>query len=98
MLIKINRKNKDRKRRNQFLTNEMKKRYYKFMIINTIKEKDNVSFIKYYKWLAELPKTLINNYCYITGRSRGVYRKFKLSRHQIREKFRYLNGLMNSSW
>lgn len=98
MLIKINRKQKDASNRNRFKASELKRRYYNYMKINAIKDKNNQNYLKYHNLLAALPKTIITNYCYITGRSRGVYKKFRMSRHQIREKFRYLNGLMNSSW
>lgn len=42
----------------------------------------------------------ISNRCIITGRSRGVYRKFKLSRINIRESALkgILHGIKKSSW
>ena len=54
--------------------------------------------------LAELPlnssKTRIRNRCEMTGRSRGVYRKMKLSRIALRElaSAGHLPGVIKSSW
>lgn len=54
--------------------------------------------------LAALPrnsaKTRIRNRCALTGRPRGYYRKFKLSRNMVRELggAGLLPGLIKSSW
>jgi small subunit ribosomal protein S14 len=54
--------------------------------------------------LAAMPRnaarTRIRNRCEITGRSRGYYRKFKLSRHMIRDLSGHgvLPGLIKASW
>ena len=54
--------------------------------------------------LAKLPrnssKTRIRNRCELTGRARGVYRKFRLSRIKIRElsMIGALPGVVKSSW
>jgi small subunit ribosomal protein S14 len=54
--------------------------------------------------LAELPRnsspTRIRNRCEITGRPRGVYRKFKLSRLALRQlaSLGALPGVVKSSW
>ena len=54
--------------------------------------------------LAKLPrnssKTRIRNRCELTGRSRGVYRKMKLSRIALRElaSAGHLPGVIKSSW
>lgn len=54
--------------------------------------------------LAELPrnssKTRIRNRCELTGRSRSVYRKMKLSRIALRElaSAGHLPGVIKSSW
>jgi small subunit ribosomal protein S14 len=56
------------------------------------------------KKLQKLPKNSsrvrIRNRCWKTGRSRGVYRDFGLSRHAIREMGHngLLPGLIKSSW
>ena len=54
--------------------------------------------------LAALPrngsKTRYRNRCELTGRARGTYRKFKLSRIKLRElgSFGRLPGLTKASW
>jgi small subunit ribosomal protein S14 len=54
--------------------------------------------------LSSLPrsssKTRVRNRCEITGRARGFYRKFKLSRIQLRDMaaFGHLPGVIKSSW
>ncbi|HEX9491572.1 MAG TPA: 30S ribosomal protein S14 [Stellaceae bacterium] len=54
--------------------------------------------------LAELPRnsssTRIRNRCELTGRPRGVYRKFKLSRIALRElaSAGQIPGMVKSSW
>jgi small subunit ribosomal protein S14 len=54
--------------------------------------------------LAKLPRnssvTRIRNRCELTGRPRGVYRKFKLSRIALRElaSAGHIPGMVKSSW
>ena len=54
--------------------------------------------------LAEIPRngnpTRVRNRCELTGRSRGVYRKFRLSRIMLRELGNkgLIPGLVKSSW
>ncbi|MGH6953618.1 MAG: 30S ribosomal protein S14 [Alphaproteobacteria bacterium] len=54
--------------------------------------------------MAKLPrnssKVRIRNLCDLTGRSRGTYRKFKLSRIMLRDMaaFGQIPGLMKASW
>jgi small subunit ribosomal protein S14 len=54
--------------------------------------------------LAKLPrnsaKNRVRNRCELTGRARGVYRKFKLSRNQLRELASrgQLPGVVKASW
>lgn len=54
--------------------------------------------------LAELPRnssaTRVRNRCELTGRPRGVYRKFKLSRIAVRElaSSGQIPGMLKSSW
>ncbi|MFM7083398.1 MAG: 30S ribosomal protein S14 [Hyphomicrobium sp.] len=54
--------------------------------------------------LAEMPRnsnpTRIRNRCELTGRSRGVYRKFKLCRNQLRELASQgkIPGIVKASW
>ena len=57
-----------------------------------------------YLKLAELPrnsaKIRLRNRCQVTGRPRGVYRKFKLSRITLRElaSVGQIPGMVKSSW
>jgi len=54
--------------------------------------------------LSELPrngaKVRVRNRCELTGRARGTYRKFKLSRIKLRElgSFGRIPGLTKASW
>ena len=54
--------------------------------------------------LSEMPRngaaSRIRNRCELTGRARGTYRKFKLSRIKLRElgSFGRIPGLTKSSW
>ena len=54
--------------------------------------------------LAKLPRdsspTRVHNRCELTGRSRGYYRKFKLSRIALRElaNFGQIPGMTKASW
>lgn len=106
MAIKYHKKFKDKKNRINFKLNEKKKRYFKYMmlkykklvLIKTESEKAK-SLIKIIKHkIQSMPKIKINNYCILTGRDKGVYRDFKLSRHQIKSNFKFLTGLKNSSF
>ena len=50
--------------------------------------------------LAELPRNSAKNRCKVTGRSRSYYRKFGLSRVELRDlaSFGEIPGLVKSSW
>ena len=98
MLIKIKQKKKDKLLRTNFAKLELKRVYYKFMKIISVQRFNSKNYIKYQRKLSNLPIVRYNNLCYVTARSRGIFRKFKLSRHQIRDKFKYLHGLTSSSW
>nr|YP_010156005.1 ribosomal protein S14 [Cumathamnion serrulatum]QQY85382.1 ribosomal protein S14 [Cumathamnion serrulatum] len=69
--------------------------------------KTYTKFTKYYrltKKLQEMPRNSMKcrhrNRCWMTGRSRGVYRDFGLSRHVFREMSHscLLPGVRKSSW
>ena len=76
------------------------------LLKNKIKQKDlsMEERLILQKKLNELPRNTspirIRNRCELTGRSRGVYRKFKLSRIKIRELSMSgaLPGVVKSSW
>ena len=90
------------------LRNELIKKFSKKrdMLKSKIKDK-NLSLeerIKYQNKLNDLPRNSSSirhrNRCELTGRSRGVYRKFGLSRIKIRELSMTgdLPGVVKSSW
>ena len=60
--------------------------------------------LQIYKQIEKLPKNSFpvrhRNRCWVTGRSRGFYRDFGLSRHVIREMAHegFLPGLKKASW
>lgn len=108
MAIKFHKKLKDKKNRTNFLLNEKKIRYYKFIRIKyekillsndlNLKKKAIFYLNKLQLNYQNLKVSKINNYCILTGRNRGVYRDFRLSRHQIKQNFKFLTGLRNSSF
>ena len=74
-------------------------------ILNKIKKSDNfLETVVLQKTLQKMPanssKTRVRNRCWKTGRSRGVFRNFGLSRHVLRE-MAYdglLPGVIKASW
>jgi ribosomal protein S14 len=108
MAIKYQKKLKDKKNRLNYLKNEKTKKYLKFVsfkyqkLLNikdfTEKKKAIILLRNINFKLQAMPKNKINNFCILTGRDKGVYRDFRLSRHQIRGNFKFLTGLRNSSF
>lgn len=93
---------KDNKRRQLFLKLEWQK-----LQLRAIADNMSLPFEVRYKARLELTDfsrdssiTRIRNRCVLTGRSRGVYRFFKISRIKIRELMSHnkLPGLKKSSW
>ena len=78
----------------------------RLLLKNKIKQKDlsMEERLILQKKLSELPRNTsrirIRNRCELTGRTRGVYRKFRLSRIKIRELSMAgaLPGVVKSSW
>lgn len=68
------------------------------------KEKFLDEKLNFYNQLQKLPRnssrTRLNNRCLVTGRPKGYYRDFGLSRHVLREMAHQclLPGLRKSSW
>jgi small subunit ribosomal protein S14 len=94
--------NKDKKRRNLFKKYELKRLYLKYIIYNN-------NILKHIRinammLLNKLPKdsssVRIHNRCIITGRSRSIYRDFKVSRIILRNYAHngLLPGITKSSW
>ena len=72
---------------------------------NMVLNRDNLEVVfKLQQDLASLPrsssKTRSRNICFITGRSRSVYKRFGLSRIQLRKmaSFADIPGVKKSSW
>ena len=81
---------------------------YKFKRMKLLKQYQDVDIfslkLDVHKKLQKLPrnsaKTRIQNRCWKTGRPRGVFRNFGLSRHVVREMAHQclLPGVTKSSW
>ena len=60
--------------------------------------------VEFYKEFEKLPKDSVpsrkRNRCWVSGRSRGFYKDFGLSRHVLREMAHegYIPGLQKASW
>ena len=92
---------RDKKRRKLFLKYSSKRKSLKAQM------KQAVSFeekLKYQSDLQKLPKnsspTRLHNRCLVTGRPKGYFRHFGLSRHVLREMAHQglLPGVTKSSW
>lgn len=83
------------------LRKDFKIKNFKYLFLKTFFEKDfrYKKVLKLYGNL-NLKKTKVNNFCFLTGRSKSVYKKFKLSRHQIKllAVNNFITGLQKSSW
>jgi small subunit ribosomal protein S14 len=98
-LCKIEKDKRQRQLVDKYKTKRMKLR-------QKIRDK-NLSFeekLAVQRQMQELPKDSnrcrLRNRCLITGRARGVYRKFGLSRNKLRElgMVGYIPGLRKASW
>jgi small subunit ribosomal protein S14 len=94
--------NKDTIKRNTFKKYELKRLYLKYIIYNNnIKKKIRINAMLL---LNKFPKNSsyirIKNRCIITGRSKSVYRDFKVSRMILRNLAHngLLSGVIKSSW
>lgn len=91
----------NRRRRLSIQTSAKRKRLKE--IANNLKSPTEERFAARIK-LAEMPRnsnpTRVRNRCELTGRARGVYRKFKLCRNQLRELASQgkIPGLVKASW
>ncbi len=94
----------ERNKKRELLTKRYKKRRDALKaIIKSVDSTPEARFEAVLK-LAKLPRNSsavrIHNRCELTGRSRGVYRKFKLSRIKLRELANEgeIPGMVKSSW
>ena len=98
-LSSINKNNRRRKLSDRFYA---KRKKLKLIIMN--KKLPLEERFKAQQKLSKLPrnsaKTRVRNRCEITGRPRGFYRKFKMSRIALREHALagFIPGMVTSSW
>jgi len=101
-MAKLSSINKNERRRK--LVKKYAGRYAKLKAIANDKSKDDTERLIARLKMAEVPRngnpTRVRNRCEVTGRSRAVYRKFRLSRIMIRELGNkgLIPGLTKSSW
>jgi len=88
----------DRERRMQYLAQEKRKRFSKFLVLQG-KIWQNPSLVqRHTSRLQNLAPVRHGSICLLSGRAAGVYRHFRLSRHQIKQRFHFLTGLRIASW
>jgi small subunit ribosomal protein S14 len=94
---------KEREKKRNKLVNKYK--FKKLELKKQIRKENNFSQqLNLQKELQKLPKNSsrirVRNRCWLTGRSRGFYRDFGLSRHVFREMSHecLLPGITKSSW
>ena len=101
-MAKLSSINKNERRKKLVLQNAAK--YAKLKAIANDESKDETERLIARLKMAELPRngnpTRIRNRCELTGRSRGYYRKFRLSRIMLRELANkgLIPGVIKSSW
>ena len=101
-MAKLSSVNKNERRKKLVAKNAAK--YAKLKAVANDKSVDETERLIARLKLAELPRngnpTRIRNRCELTGRSRGYYRKFRLSRIMLREMGNkgLIPGLTKSSW
>jgi small subunit ribosomal protein S14 len=93
--------------RNKKRTNLIKKNFEKRLALKNQIRDESLSYEDRFNLINKLSKlprnsstVRLKNICKITGRSKGVYRKFKLCRNKIREFASYglIPGLVKASW
>lgn len=110
MLLKLGKQNKNRL---NFFFFELRRRCLKHMFYNYFTRFIVSSGVPGYYYgnslyfLMQFPQKLVytkynqyTNYCLVSYRARSVYRKFELTRHQVKNlgSFGLLYGLTKSSW
>ena len=101
-MAKLSSINKNERRKKLAAKNAAK--YAKLKAIADDESKDETERLIARLKMAELPRngnpTRIRNRCELTGRSRGFYRKFRLSRIMLRELANkgLIPGVVKSSW
>jgi len=97
--MKLKRQNKNLTLRKSYKNVELFQKVLKFLV--WYRNNTNITLLcNFFVFKDRFFKTKIKNYCIITGRSRGLYRKFKVSRITFRnigiEGLFF--GLKKSSW
>lgn len=101
-MAKLSSINKNERRRK--LVQKYASKYAKLKAIADDESKDDTERLIARLKMAEIPRngnpTRIRNRCELTGRSRGFYRKFRLSRIMLRELANkgLIPGVTKSSW
>ena|SRR3954468_7839640 len=101
-MAKLSSINKNERRKKLVQKNAAK--YAKLKAIANDESKDDTERLIARLKMAEIPRngnpTRVRNRCELTGRSRAVYRKFRLSRIMLREMGNkgLIPGLTKSSW
>ena len=101
-MAKLSLINKNERRKK--LVQKYASKYEKLKSIADDESKDETERLIARLKMAEIPRnanpTRVRNRCELTGRSRGVYRKFRLSRIMLRELGNkgLIPGLTKSSW
>ena len=101
-MAKLSSINKNERRRK--LVQKHAAKYAKLKAIADDESKDETERLIARLKMAELPRngnpTRVRNRCELTGRSRGFYRKFRLSRIMLRELANkgLIPGVIKSSW
>ena len=101
-MAKLSSINKNERRK--LLVKKYAGRYARLKAIAADESKDETERLIARLKMAEIPRnanpTRIRNRCELTGRSRGYYRKFRLSRIMLREMGNkgLIPGLTKSSW
>ena len=101
-MAKLSSINKNERRKKLVQKNAAK--YAKLKAIANDESKDDTERLMARLKLAEVPRngnpTRVRNRCELTGRSRGYYRKFRLSRIMLRELANkgLIPGVIKSSW
>ena len=101
-MAKLSSVNKNERRKK--LVKQYAPKYAKLKAIANDESRDETERLIARLKMAELPRngnpTRIRNRCELTGRSRGYYRKFRLSRIMLRELGNkgLIPGLTKSSW
>ena len=98
----LNKKQIDQKRRQLYKKNELNNQILKLLAYNT-----KMPLITRWKYIMKLTKlhknsyiVKIHNFCILTGRSKSVFKNFKLSRISFRTKasFNKIVGITKASW